>query len=111
MPDNRQSHPVCDATYLRPDRSPYREVIIEFNQGCKPERELIKFLEGMSEVQKVTSAEAISVVSPPRVKVKQLKIVLKSGSQTPRACENVTSEAGRWVYEKGCTHGTPQPKL
>lgn len=107
---DRQSHPVCDATYITPDRAPYEAVSIEFYQRCKPEPELIAFLEGLSEVRKVTSSKGRSAQSR-SVKAQLLKIELEPHSRTREACQSVKNQAGEWVYNKGCTHGTPQPKL
>jgi hypothetical protein len=107
---DRQSHPVCDATYTTPDRAPYEEVGIEFYQRCKPESELIAFLRGLSEVRKVTPSKGRSAHSP-SVRAQLLKIELDPRSRTSEACQRVKDQAAEWVYNRGCTHGTPQPKL
>lgn len=107
---SRQRRPVCDATYITPDRAPYEKVRIEFHQKCKPESGLATFLEGLPEVRKVISSTGPSRFSP-SARVPLLEIELEPRSRTSEACQKVKNQAGKWVYDKGCTHGTPQPKL
>lgn len=95
----RGSRPICDVTYWSPDNSPYVGITIDFNQKCKPEAGLVDLLKGLAEVQEVTASS------------KKLVVKLKPNCRTSAQCRELVNQAGGWVYDDTCTHGSGQPKL